>query len=63
MPIVTLSAGFVRQAICVAARKKTDYFDLTQRGFLLEVRQSGGKNATPTNVGVSASIKSGRPRF
>lgn len=43
MPIVTLSAGFVRQAICVAARKKTDYFDLTQRGFLLEVRQSGGK--------------------
>ena len=43
MPIVTLSAGFVRQAICVSARKKTDYFDLTQRGFLLEVRQSGGK--------------------
>ena len=43
MPIVTLSAGFVRQAICIAARKKTDYFDLTQRGFLLEVRQSGGK--------------------
>jgi integrase len=43
MPVVTLSAGFVRQAICVPARKKTDYFDLTQRGFLLEVRQSGGK--------------------
>ena len=43
MPVVTLSAGFVRQAICVSARKKTDYFDLTQRGFLLEVRQSGGK--------------------
>jgi hypothetical protein len=43
MPVVTLSAGFVRQATCVPARKKTDYFDLTQRGFLLEVRQSGGK--------------------
>ena len=43
MPVVTLSAGFVRQAICVSARKKTDYFDLTQRGFLLEVRRSGGK--------------------
>lgn len=43
MPIVSLSAGFVRQAICVAARRKTDYFDLSQRGFLLEVRQSGGK--------------------
>jgi integrase len=38
-----LSAGFVRQAICASARKKTDYFDVTQRGFLLEVRQSGGK--------------------
>ena len=43
MPIVTLSAGFVRQAICAPARKKIDYFDVTQRGFLLEVRQSGGK--------------------
>src|SRR6478736_3137233 len=43
MPVVTLSAGFVRQAICVSARKKTDYFDLTQRGFMLEVRCSGGK--------------------
>ena len=43
MPVVTLSAGFVRQAICVSARKKTDYFDVTQRGFLLEVRRSGGK--------------------
>ena len=43
MPVVTLSAGFVRQAICAPARKKTDYFDVTQRGFLLEVRQSGGK--------------------
>jgi integrase len=43
MPIVSLSAGFVRRAICAPARKKVDYFDATQRGFLLEVRQSGGK--------------------
>lgn len=43
MPIVSLSAGFVRQAICAPARKKIDYFDVTQRGFLVEVRQSGGK--------------------
>src|SRR5215510_14546630 len=43
MPVVTLSAGFVRQAICIPARKKTDYFNLTQRGFMLEVRCSGGK--------------------
>jgi integrase len=43
MPIVSLSAGFVRRAICDPARKKVDYFDASQRGFLLEVRQSGGK--------------------
>jgi integrase len=43
MPIVSLSAGFVRRATCVPARKKVDYFDASQRGFLLEVRQSGGK--------------------
>ena len=43
MPIVSLSAGFVRRAVCVPARKKVDYFDVSQRGFLLEVRQSGGK--------------------
>jgi len=43
MPIVSLSAGFVRQANCIPARKKVDYFDAAQRGFLLEVRQSGGK--------------------
>jgi len=43
MPIVSLSAAFVRGASCVPARKKVDYFDAAQRGFLLEVRQSGGK--------------------
>ena len=43
MPIVSLSAGFVRRAVCVPAPKKVDYFDVSQRGFLLEVRQSGGK--------------------
>src|SRR6478672_13702337 len=43
MPIVSLSAGFVRRAVCVPARKKVDYFDVGQRGFLLEVRASGGK--------------------
>jgi len=43
MPIVPLSVGFVRQATCAAPRKKVDYFDVAQRGFLLEVRQSGGK--------------------
>jgi hypothetical protein len=43
MPTITLSAPFVRQAQCLAGRKKTDYFDAGQRGLLLEVRQSGGK--------------------
>lgn len=43
MPTVALSASFVRQAVCVPARKKTDYFDASQRGFMLEVRCSGGK--------------------
>lgn len=43
MPTVALSANFVRQAECPSGRKKTDFFDVGQRGFLLEVRQSGGK--------------------
>jgi len=43
MPTVALSALFVRQAACAGGRKKTDYFDAGQRGFLLEVRASGGK--------------------
>jgi integrase len=43
MPIVRLSASFVRQAQCAPDRKKTDYFDVGQRGFMLEVRSSGGK--------------------
>ena len=43
MPTVALSALFVRQAACTAGRKKTDYFDVGQRGFMLEVRLSGGK--------------------
>jgi integrase len=43
MPTVALSASFVRQAQCPPDRKKTDYFDVGQRGFMLEVRCSGGK--------------------
>jgi integrase len=43
MPTVALSAAFVRAASCPAGRKKVDYFDLAQRGFMLEVRSSGGK--------------------
>ncbi len=43
MPSVALSAQFARQAACPPDRKKVDYFDVGQRGFLLEVRCSGGK--------------------
>jgi integrase len=43
MSSVALTAPFVRTAICPAGRKKVDFFDLAQRGFMLEVRCSGGK--------------------
>ncbi len=43
MSTATFSAQFVRKAVCAPMRKKTDYFDVTQRGFMLEVRCSGGK--------------------
>ena len=43
MPVVTLFASFVREVACHPERKKVDYFDAGQRGFMLEVRRSGGK--------------------
>jgi hypothetical protein len=41
--MVRLSPVFVRNASCPADNKKIDYFDTTMRGFMLEVRASGGK--------------------
>jgi integrase len=43
MPTISFSAQFVRDAVCLSGRRKTDFFDATSRGFLLEVRSSGGK--------------------
>ena len=43
MPVVVLTAQFVRAAACAPSQRKADYFDSTQRGFMLEVRSSGGK--------------------
>lgn len=43
MPVVRLSERFVRAASCPPERRKIDFFDQRQRGFLLEVRCSGGK--------------------
>lgn len=33
----------MRSAQCLPGRKKVDYFDQAQRGFMIEVRRSGGK--------------------
>ena len=42
MPTVRLTPSFVRSMRCPDNRK-VDYFDTEQRGFMLEVRPSGGK--------------------
>jgi integrase len=43
MPRVHLSPSFVKSADCPAGQKKIDFFDFEQRGFMLEVRCSGGR--------------------
>ena len=43
MPIIQLSPAFIRNVKCSATQKKIDYFDNAMRGFMLEVRASGGK--------------------
>lgn len=41
MPVVTLSAEFVRHAVCPEGKKKENYYDTAITGFVLEVRSSG----------------------
>jgi integrase len=43
MPVVTLSAEFVRNAVCPEGKAKENYYDTAITGFILEVRASGGK--------------------
>jgi integrase len=43
MPVVRLSPAFVRRVDCPYEHKKINYFDTAMRGFMLEVRASGGK--------------------
>ena len=43
MPIVKLSSNFVSKAVCPEGKKKINYYHKDIRGFLLEVRSSGGK--------------------
>ncbi|ARQ01528.1 tyrosine-type recombinase/integrase [Pseudorhodoplanes sinuspersici] len=43
MPKAVLTRPFVDCATCGPGKAKVDYFDSEQRGFMLEVRRSGGK--------------------
>ena len=43
MPKVQLTRNFTGTAACPAGRAKIDFFDIDQRGLMLEVRASGGK--------------------
>ncbi len=43
MPRIDLTSRFIHAAACPAGRPKIDFFDTGQRGFMLEVRASGGK--------------------
>ena len=43
MPKVCLDAAFVRNAKCPEEMKRIEYFDTNITGFVLEVRESGGK--------------------
>ena len=43
MPSAQLTSQLVRAATCPGHRTKVDFFDTCQKGFLLEVRSSGGK--------------------
>lgn len=43
MPRVTLDSSFVRHAVSIEGRSKTDYYDVAITGFILEVRSTGGK--------------------
>lgn len=43
MPVARLSPAFVRNVQCPPELRKIDYFDTMTRGFMLEVRSSGGK--------------------
>ena len=43
MPVVKLSAQFVRDASCPPEKAKVDYYDSAIKGFILEARSSGGR--------------------
>ena len=44
MPIVKLDAAFCAAAQCAVGKRKTDYYDSTITGLVMEVRSSGGRS-------------------
>ncbi len=44
MPKQKLTAPFCAEATCVAGKRRTDYYDTSITGFVLECRDSGGKS-------------------
>ena len=42
MPTIALTNAFVKTAICLDGKGKTEYTDLDCKGLFLEVRKSGG---------------------
>lgn len=43
MPKAVFTRSFIERTTCPAGKAKVDYFDSDQRGFMLEIRASGGK--------------------
>ena len=43
MPVVNLTAAFVRDAVCAEGKAKENFYDSAITGFILEVRKTGGK--------------------
>ncbi len=43
MPRAALTRSFLHRVICPPSARKVDFFDIRQPGFMLEVRNSGGK--------------------
>ena len=43
MPMIQLSSGFLDKVLCPTGKAKVDYFDLSCRGLMVEVRPTGRK--------------------
>jgi len=43
MPVVELNSPFIKAAFCPIGQRKIDFFDVQQKGFMIEVRYTGRK--------------------